>query len=256
MRTLAAGVLICLALLLSGGPSGAVERVVSLNLCSDQLLVMLAPEKVAALTVLARDPSLSVVAAEARHLPIVRADAEAVLRLRPGLVLAGAFGAQTTIALLRQLGVPVLTLGSARDFPAIRAEVRRLATVLGVRARGEALIARMDATLAGVKRPDHVVRALLWEPRGYTAGPGSLGDAVLRAAGLVDVGTGARVGLEALVAYPPDLLVVPDVPAFPSLATAELDHPATEFIPRRYFDPARLICGVPQTAEAVARLTR
>ncbi len=84
------GALAFLMLLIAGGPARAVERVVSLNLCSDQLLVMLAPEKVAALTVLARDPSLSVVAAEARHLPVVRADAEAVLRLRPDLVLAGA----------------------------------------------------------------------------------------------------------------------------------------------------------------------
>ncbi len=45
-----------------------------------------------------------------------------------------------------------------------------------------------------------------------------------------------------------------DAPAFPSLATAVLDHPATAFIPRRRFDPAALICGGPQTAAAVAML--
>ena len=39
------------------------ERVVSLNLCTDQMLVLLAPEKVLALSPLARDPALSFVAA-------------------------------------------------------------------------------------------------------------------------------------------------------------------------------------------------
>lgn len=243
-------------LLLGAGPARAAERVVSLNLCSDQLLVMLAPEQVAGLTLLSRDPSLSAVAAQARHLPVVRADAEAVLRVHPDLVLAGPFGAQTTVALLREYGLRVVTVGMAEDFPAIRAETRRIATVLGVPARGAALIARMDAVLAGVHGPAKKVRALLWEPRGYTAGPGSLGDAVLRAAGFADAGTGGRIGLEALVAHPPDLLVEPRGPGFPSLATALLDHPALRFIPRRMVDPAALICGGPQTAAAVAALAQ
>ena len=38
------------------------DHVVSLNLCTDQMLVLLAPEKVAALSPLARDPALSFVA--------------------------------------------------------------------------------------------------------------------------------------------------------------------------------------------------
>ena len=47
----------------------AVNRVVSLNLCTDQMLVLLAPEKIAALSPLARDPALSFVAPQAAHLP-------------------------------------------------------------------------------------------------------------------------------------------------------------------------------------------
>ena len=145
--------------------------------------------------------------------------------LHPDLVLAGPFGAQTTVALLREYGLRVVTVGMPEDFPAIRAETRRIAAVLGVPARGEALIARMDAVLAGVHGPAKKVRALLWEPRGYTAGPGSLGDAVLRAAGFADAGTGGRIGLEALVAHPPDLLVVPRAAGF-SLARDRAARPS------------------------------
>lgn len=58
--------------------------------------MLLAPEKVAGLTPLARDPGLSFVAGQAARLPVVRPSAEAVLRLHPDLVLAAAFGAQMT----------------------------------------------------------------------------------------------------------------------------------------------------------------
>jgi len=81
-----------------------------------------------------------------------------------------------------------------------------------------------------------------------------LTDAVLRAAGLADVGQGRQMGLEALVTHPPDLLVTPTASGFPSLATAVLNHPALAAIPRRSVPPALLVCGGPWTARAVELL--
>jgi iron complex transport system substrate-binding protein len=252
-----------LALLFLPGPARAgallttparAGDVVSLNLCTDEFLVLLAPDRVAALSPLARDPSLSVVAATARHLPWVRADAEAVLMLHPALVLAGPYGAQTTLAVLAQAGLRVVRTALPRNFAAIRAETSRLAGLLGVPARGAALLAKMDARLAAIPRHPPL-RALALAPRGYTAAAGSLEDAVLRAAGLVNAGTGARVGLEAILAHPPDLLVVQQAPDFPSLATDMLQHPALAGIPRRSVPPALLACGGPWTAQAVQILT-
>ena len=86
----------------------------------DQMLVLLAPEKVAALSPLARDPALSFVAPQAANLPIVRASAEAVLRLHPDLILAAQYGAQTTLALLQQERLPVLRIALPQDFAGIR----------------------------------------------------------------------------------------------------------------------------------------
>jgi iron complex transport system substrate-binding protein len=231
------------------------ERVVSLNLCTDQMLVLLAPTKVAGLTPLARDPSLSFVAREAAQLPIVRASAEAVLRLHPDLVLAEAYGAQTTLALLREEGLPVLTVSEPRDFAAIRAETRMLAAVLGVPGRGEALIRAMDAELAGLPKHDSR-RALVWEPRGFTAGPGTLMDAVLHAAGFINASDGQRIGLEALLRQPPDLLVVPATAEYPALASEMLNHPAVADIPRRAISPALTICAGPFSADAAVLLAR
>lgn len=236
-------------MLLLALPTHAAERVVSLNLCTDQLLVLLAPEKAVALSTLARDPALSVVADEARRLPEVRADAEAVLALRPDLVLAGEYGAQATLAALKARGVPVLQLGLPGGFDAIRAQVREVAQALGAEARGEVLIAEMEGVLAALPRPSPAPTAVLLGARGWTSGPGTLGDAVLRAAGYRNAGAG-HVGLERLLAHRPDVLVTAEAPRFPSLATAMLEHPALRSLPRKLFAPALLACAGPFTAQA------
>ena len=245
-----------LCLLLPALPAAAVQRVVSLNLCTDQLLVLLAPRKVAALSPLARDPALSFVAQQAAHLPVVRPSAEAVLRLHPDLVLATSYGAQTTVALLQREGLRVVRVGLPRTFPAIRTETARLAALLGMPRRGKALIAAMDATLAGIHpRPDRPT-AIAWEPRGYTAGPDTLLGVILRAAGLHDIANGRLIGVEALLRNPPDLLVVQQTAAYPSLATQMLRNPALAGIPRIAIPPALTICAGPFTARAVALLAR
>ena len=102
-------------------------RVVSLNLCTDQMLVLLSPDSVVALSKLARDPALSVVAEAASRFATVRPDAEAVLALHPGLVLAGAYGAQTLLTVLRGRGVRVVQVDDPADFAGVAAEVTELA---------------------------------------------------------------------------------------------------------------------------------
>ena len=81
-------------------------------------------------------------------------------------------------------------------------------------------------------------------------------DAVLRAAGLTNVGNGRPLGREALLRDPPDLLVVPDAPDFPSLATAIFDDPALTRIRRRALPPALTLCAGPFTARAASILAR
>jgi iron complex transport system substrate-binding protein len=236
-------------------PSHA-ARVVSLNLCTDEFLLLLAPEQAAAVSFLATDPSMSVVVAAARRLPQVRADAETVLALRPDLVLAGPYGGQTTLALLERRGTRVERLGIPQDFAAIRTETRRAAALLGVPTRGEALLGDMQARLDSVTPVPSGLRAVFLQARGYVAGPGSLADAVLHAAGFADAGDGGRPGLEALVMHPPDLLVTATAPDFPSLATDLLRHPALVGMARREVAPALLLCGGPWTAQAVTALAR
>ncbi len=238
-----------LALVAIGLPvaASAARNVVSLNLCTDEALLTLAPQRAAAVSFLARDPSLSVVAAAAAHVPAVGADAEAVLALHPKLVLAGRYGAQAVLAALRDTGVRVVVFGEPRSFAGIRAQWQALARVLGVAARGAAAIATMDAALAPRSAPRGT--AVWLQPRLVTAGADTIEGAVLRHAGYVPVARSG--GLEALVADPPRLLVLPAMPRFPSLADAVLTHPALAGIPRATV-PMRLVaCPGPWTAGAV-----
>ncbi|HYC06046.1 MAG TPA: ABC transporter substrate-binding protein [Azospirillaceae bacterium] len=247
----------------------APQRVVSLNLCTDQLAVLLLPpERIAALSFLARDPDLSYVAARARSLPVVQGSAEEILPLKPDLVLAGTYTTRATVALLKARGIPVLALDMPNDFDTIRAQLRQVAAALGEAARGEALIAEMDGRLAeaadaarGSARPT----ALTFAPGGFTAGGGTLSAAVMEAAGLSNYAAGkglqgyGYLPVESVAEAPPDLLVADtDQEARPSLAGRLLSHPALDrAVPagsRLKMEPGLVTCGGPFTAEAVTRL--
>jgi len=238
-----------LLLLLTATPATA--QVVSLNLCTDQYLLALAPARATAVSFLARDPTLSVMTEAAAQVPVVRADAEAVLALRPTLVLAGPWGARATLAALERRGIAVVRIDPPADFASIRATTRRLGALLGAPDRAEALLAEMAAEL---DRPKASGRAIALEPRGLTAGPGSLRDAVLRAAGLLNAADGRAMSLEALARAPSVLLVVAPPPPTPSRATEFLAHPALVRHPRREVPAALTVCGGPWTARAVALL--
>lgn len=253
------------------------RRIVSLNLCADQLLVLLAPpERIAALSKLARDRSLSYVAEQAGAFPVAYPHAESVLSYKPDLVLAGRFSATPTVEFLKAKGVPLLQINLLSSFQAIRDQTRSVGRALGVADRAEKLIAEMDAILAddaaspSVPAGGDVSRrrpvALTWQPGGFTAGSGTLPDAVLQAAGFDNLATvnGLKgygfLTLETVVAGRPDLLISdPTVPEQPSMRQALLAHPALSpaagGVGARIVMPPQLTaCAGPFTAQAVALL--
>ena len=76
--------MLAFAVLLNAGTvaSASPKRIVSINVCADQLVQMLAPrEAVAALSFLAGDPQMSVMAHETDGYRLIRGQAEEVLPL-------------------------------------------------------------------------------------------------------------------------------------------------------------------------------
>ncbi len=248
------------------GATAAPARVVSMNLCADELVLRLADrDQVLAVTYLASDPRGSTVAGKAAGVSVTRGLAEEVVALRPDLVVAGAFTTRATVGMLRRVGAPVLELGVPADFHGVRAQVRQVADALGHPERGAAMVAELDARLAALTPAARPLRALVLRPNAFTVAPGGLGDALIRAAGLVNVAAEighdrfGQVPLEAAALANADLIVVDEgTPGMPSLADTLLHHPVfralagkgrTVSIPNRFWT-----CPGPQVAEVVARL--
>ncbi|WP_051631070.1 ABC transporter substrate-binding protein [Afifella pfennigii] len=218
------------------------QRVVSINLCADQLLMRLAdPEQIASLTYLARDNSMSNLAETARDFQANRGLAEEVMRYRPDLVLAGRYTKRVTVDLLKRIGVTVLELDVPRTMEEVEAQIRLLGEALGQEARAERLVGQIAASMkaaAEEKNASQRPTAIVYEPNGYTVGAGSLIDELLALAGLENLASEkgmqnyGRLPLESLVALSPDVLVVGTPRGLPSLATELVRHPVLSHMPR------------------------
>ncbi len=249
-------------------PAVAAPRVVSLNPCLDAALVRLADRaQVAALSPLAREHGTSSIADLALTYPVTDGSAEAAAALRPDLVVLSGYASPPLAGALRRLHIRVESFAVPSTIGESEAQVRRLATLVGHTERGVALVAAMERALAAAAPPPSAppVRALLYEPGGFTTGPGTLTDELMRRAGLANLAPryGLRrsgdLDLERLVSDPPRLLLADDG-AGPSRAERVLRHPALRAVGarmRRAAFPARLhFCGGPVVIDAAAALAR
>jgi iron complex transport system substrate-binding protein len=246
------------------------KRVVSINLCADQLVLQLLDrERIASVSFLGADPLYSAVAEQARGIPLNHGLAEEILRLDPDVVVAGTYTSRATVGLLRRLGFQVVEIGLPRDIATVRRQILDLAKALGVRQRGRSLVASFDRRIEAAAPGDAARRpaAVIYEANGITIGGGELADAALQVAGFRNLAAemGARgmasLPLERLVLAEPDLLVLQtedDAP--PSIAQAILRHPALEGIVDRHamvtIPRVLWTCGGPQLAEAIVRLAK
>ena len=243
------------------------RRIVSLNLCTDQILLELVPrERIAALSWLAGDRNVSAIADKIGGIRLVAGGAEEVLGLAPDLVLASPFAATPTVDLLKRLGRRVELVPFATDFATIRSTVRQVAAAVGEPARGEDVIARFDRALAAAQTTaTRHPEALVYQVNGLVSGTGSLADAALKAAGLANqagrrvTAEGARLALESIVVTPPDLVVLAQgMHTYRAVVSDNLRHPALARIMAKTAGmelPMPLwLCGTPHIAEAVSML--
>ncbi|MBW6507855.1 MAG: ABC transporter substrate-binding protein [Rhodobacteraceae bacterium] len=235
-------------------------RVVSMNVCTDQLaLLIAAPGQIAALSPLATDAEMSALAALAAGLPQTTGGAEDIYLRAPDLVLADVWSDPGTLAMLTRLGVPVEQFSPGVSVPDIRAKITRMGEVLGQGARAAAVLADFDARLAAIERPAQVLRAAVYGAGGYGYGPKTLEGQILALAGFENLVAGpgldwgGRLDLEALVLAAPDL-VIAGVPGA-SRAEAILAHPALAGLRVEHgLRDAAWVCAAPAMADAVAGL--
>jgi iron complex transport system substrate-binding protein len=269
-RTTQSGLACIVALIAAVAPAWAdtpPSRIVSINLCADELLVALADRsQIAALSPYAVDPTLSFVAREAETFRHDAAEAETVIDIDPDLVLAGRFTKLASREMLMRLGYRVVLLDAARSIGQSIDQIRQVAMLVGHPERGDALIAEIEAArerartaaAALTSRPT----AAVYQRRGYVTGAETLTGELMAAVGLDNQGgalagkTGRFVPLERLVTTRPDYLVVasPDADA-KDQGTALLAHPALAALyppEKRIVLPERLtVCAGPSLPAAL-----
>ena len=161
----------------AAGVSSAL-RVVSQTVLSDEMLLALAePGQVAALSQLSHDPEFSAVAGEAkpfRKLP-VNADAEALLRHRPTLVLFADYSRPELISRVRRAGVEVMIFDRYNSLEDSFFSLNRLAKRLGPAAerRAAAVIADCRTRLDTLQKCLKDIRpVLVFSPSTFDIIPG------------------------------------------------------------------------------------
>jgi len=239
------------------------QRIVSINLCADQLVLALADrEQIAGLTKNATDAEMSGEAAKARGIPLLSNSAEQILAIEPDLIVGMPASRSAALRALPQQDYPLLDLATANTLDEIYTSIRETAAAVGHPERGAVLIARMRGELAGLPKPGKGRVAAYYQRRGYMTGTGTLIDELMGRVGLVNLAGKlgkpplSQLSLEEMVAAQPDFLIVESATDVVIDQGSEmLHHPALSGIPRISIPQAWTVCGSPAYTAAARSIT-
>ena len=251
---------------LCAAPAAALPRVMSLNLCADPYLMAFADKaQIVALTPLSRDARLSANAAAAENFPVSDGQIEAIIELKPDLVIVSSWSDPMRNALIKRLGFELLTLDAAQNYTAARDEIITLGKAIGREAQARAYLQNLDTALAALQKLTHAPKVLPLQRRNLTVGQGHILDDILSRAGAVNLGRDTsdspmrRVSLENALAVQADYILVNETDEMPDSRGMEfITHPAlARAYPatrRLHIDNNLLVCAGASTPRAVAAL--
>tara|TARA_B100001939_G_scaffold89336_1_gene76561 strand:- start:152 stop:970 length:819 start_codon:yes stop_codon:yes gene_type:complete len=242
----------------------APQKIVSLNLCTDQLLMLLAdPNQIASLSKIVDDPNVSFLAEKSAEFKKNRGDAEEIYINSPDLVVAGVYTEKATVQILQSLGVRVEIFPIEQNFDDIVKNIRKMGLLIGHSDRAKRMIDdfnfRLEELRSGItERP----RAAIYSANGYTTGTETLSGQILKTAGFrniteeVGMSFGGTLPLETLIMLKPDLVITGK--AYPGHSRSEeiLTHPVLRPFKTITQTDAKWICGTPAVLDAVEELQR
>ena len=251
----------------SGANDLGLPSIVSINLCADQLLILLAePKQILSLSHLSHEAAGSYFFQQALSYPVNNGTAEQVLALKPDRVIAGEYGAAYTVQLLREQGLIVEVLPVATSIDSMLTNLKLIARWINQEAKGAIVINSIKQRLNALDPP--VIprpRAAVYDPNGYTVGDNSIRGQALTLAGWHNVATERGIEsygslpLENLLALAPDALIdAPYSSGTYSRAQAKTQHPALQrsgLNPRIiHLNSNTTICAGPWTIDVIEKL--
>jgi len=245
------------------------QRIVSIGLCTDQLLLLLADrEQIASLSSWVVDPDMSYMIDAVGDIPLNDSSIEQIIQYKPDLVVANRFAAWDTAKFLGQFGYNVKQIPLAESIADIYDLLRQFGEWTGNQQRADHLVEQMQQHLRDIKkryagRPQKTV--IIYSPNGFTIGANTLENDLFLHAGYRNLSAEMGIvgfqpiSLENLIAADPDVLQIDrNLSRYDSLATAYVGHPVLEKMIRQRENldiPTRLrICAGPMITEAVEQM--
>ena len=182
-------------------------RVASLNLCTDEYLLLLArPERIVSVSYLSRDPHESPLWKIARRYRGNRGAIEDVLTERPDLVLTMGGGGKASAMLARRLHIRSVDLRNPAELDDVAQNLRTVAFALGTPSRAQPWLGRLTALRASA--PSAATDAI-WVGGGGQSFPAtSLGAQWMRLAGYRQSAvSNGKLSLEDMLTHPPKVLI-------------------------------------------------
>jgi iron complex transport system substrate-binding protein len=205
--------------------ASAAVRVASLNMCSDEYLLLLArPNEIASISRLSHDPADSALWQIGRRFPANRGELEGALTTRPTLLLTMGGGGRASGMIASRMGLGTLDLPFPATIDDVEQNMVKVAAALGDPRRADL----WRQKLAALRRSEMATHdAIFLGAGGNSVGAKSLEAQWMGLAGLRQRALpGGRASLELLATRPPAILLRSAYRRGErSLGQAWLDHP-------------------------------
>jgi iron complex transport system substrate-binding protein len=214
-------------------PQAPPQRIASLNLTADEVLVEIVPiDRLVAVTAAADDVGTSNVVGRvpASVARFRKADLERLVALSPELVVVSEYTDPDFLYLLERSGLRYHRMEGLRGLAGNREAILRLGAAVGAAAGAEKLVARYDAVLAdlGQRLRDVARPRVLYWASGMTAGGDTAIGSLIESAGARNVGAEigvvgiGPVGAERAFVADPDVVLIG---VWPGARASLVQHP-------------------------------
>jgi len=245
------------------------KRIVSMGLCTDQLLLMMVDrERIASVTYSAAAKESSYMAAAVGDIPLNRTGIEEVISFKPDLIVGSTYASQDTARFLTELGYDVRLSKPPTTIEGVRQLILQFGEWTGSQQKAQQLVADMDARLQKIHtdydhKPPRTI--MVYSPNGYTIGSDTLENEIFKEAGYRNLSAEMGVhgfqtiSMEQLVAAHPDFLQIDNyIYNQNSLASSYINHPVLKDVvsaEKRLYIPTTLRdCAGPMVMDAIEYL--
>ncbi len=245
------------------------KRVVSVNLCTDQLaMTVSSPEQLISVSYLSRDPMSSAMWEEAQNYNINHGQIEELVLLEPDLVLAHEWTSPLLLSMLERFDIPYVQFSSANALDEVSPLILQMGAALGQDNRAANIVEnfenRKTELLAQVNRQSHSPRIAAYGPNGWVGGATTLDADILAKSGFENISSefglddGGFMPLEALVIANPDVVLTSTPWPKSSRGESLLAHPALAAVVDHTVEQpksdASWDCGTPEILTALSQM--